>query len=66
MRMRNVLALVWAVIIFAVVLVVANFCAMIGFPAGSTSGTILRVAGGIVGLGLGIDAYRRSAKRPGA
>jgi hypothetical protein len=40
--MRGVLAAIWAVIVFLVVLAVINFCASLKFPPGSTSGNIMR------------------------
>jgi len=60
--MRGVLAAVWAVIVFVVVVAVVNFCAMLQFPAGSASGNVMRIAGVVIALGLGVSAYRRSSK----
>ena len=36
--MRNILAVVWAVVVCVATVVVVGLCAMIGFPAGSQSG----------------------------
>jgi hypothetical protein len=62
--MRGVLAVIWAVVVFLVVLVVVQLCATLGFPPGSTSGNIMRIAGVIIALGLAINAYRRSRGAP--
>jgi hypothetical protein len=60
--MRGVLAVIWAVVVFAVTVVLVGLCAMIGFPAGSSSAMILRIAGVVIALGLAINAYRTTAK----
>jgi hypothetical protein len=62
--MRGILAVIWALIVFAVVVIAVGFCAMIGFPPHSLSGNILRIAGIVIALGLAINAYKKSAKPP--
>jgi hypothetical protein len=62
--MRGVLAVIWAMIVFFVVLAVVGVCAAIGFPPHSQSANILRIAGVIIALGLAINAYKKSAKPP--
>lgn len=59
--MRGVLAVIWAVVVFFVVLVVVNLCAMLGFPPGSTSANVMRIAGVVIALGLAASAYRRNS-----
>ena len=62
--MRGVLAVIWAFIVFLVVLAVVNLCAITGFPPHSQSGNLLRIAGVIIALGLAINSYKKNAKPP--
>ena len=62
--MRGVLAAVWAVVVFLVVLAVVEFCAMLKFEPGSTEGNLMRIAGVIIALGLAVAAYRNTRKPP--
>jgi hypothetical protein len=63
--MRGVIAVVWGVIVAVTTIAVVTLAAMLRFPGHSTEGTIMRVAGAIVGVGLGIAAYLKNAKPPG-
>jgi hypothetical protein len=63
--MRGVFAVIWALIVFVVVVVAVGFCAMIGFPAHSQSGNILRIAGVVIALGLAVNSYKKNTKPPG-
>ena len=62
--MRGVLAVIWGFVVFFVVTAVVGLCAMLKFAPHSTEGRILQIAGVIIGLGLGINAYRKTAKPP--
>jgi hypothetical protein len=62
--MRTLGAIIWAIVVFVIVLIVANPSATIGFPPHSTSGNIMRIAGVIIAIGLAISAYRKTAKPP--